>query len=261
VASPVTLCEDATVIGAPFAMVDYVVGQVIRSRDELAAVNDGASVDRCVDSLVSVLADLHSIEFEAVGLGGFGRPDGYLERQVSRWGAQWEHVRFPDDDRDDDVARLCARLSESVPPHGRSSIVHGDYRIDNTILDSDDPTVVRAVLDWELSTLGDPLSDVASMCVYRDPDFDLVLGQAAAWTSPLLPAADELAQRYSTVAGQPLRYWSFYMALAYLKLAIIAAGIDFRRRSSGESAPAARPDDSVAPLIASGLRSLTTVGG
>src|SRR5262249_2596463 len=118
----------------------------------------------------------------------------------------------------------------------RTSIVHGDYRIDNTILDAQDPTVVRAVVDWELSTLGDPLSDAALMCVYRDPALDLIIDTQAAWTSPLLPTADELADRYALVSGQQLGHWEFYMALAYFKLAIIAAGIDFRRRMSAQAA-------------------------
>ena len=113
--------------------------------------------------------------------------------------------------------------------------MHGDYRIDNTILDVDDPTRVRAVVDWELSTLGDPLSDAALMCVYRDPALDLIVNAQAAWTSPLLPTADELADRYSLVSGLPLAHWEFYMALAYFKLAIIAAGIDFRRRMSDQA--------------------------
>ena len=185
--------------------------------------------------LIQVLADLHAVDPAAVGLADFGKPSGYLERQVRRWGSQWELVRLPDDDRDADVARLHSALQESIPQQSRTSIVHGDYRIDNTILDADDPAQVRAVVDWELSTLGDPLSDAALMCVYRDPSLDLIINAHAAWTSPQLPVADELAHRYSVVSGQPLAHWNFYMALAYFKLAIIAAGIDFRRRMSGSS--------------------------
>ncbi|MBI5736935.1 MAG: phosphotransferase family protein, partial [Mycolicibacterium neoaurum] len=188
----------------------------------------------------------------AVGLGDFGRADGYLERQVRRWGSQWDHVRLPEDSRDADITRLHSALAERIPVSPRASIVHGDYRIDNTILDTDDPTMVRAVLDWELSTLGDPLSDAALMCVYRDPNFDDVLGMRAAWTSELLPPADDLAQRYAVASGQELQNWDFYMALAYFKLAIIAAGIDFRAREGGEESAAV--GEAVAPLIAEGLK-------
>ena len=259
VARAVTLCNDESVLGAPFQMVEYIAGQVVRSRDELEALGDDRVIEGCVDGLIRVLADLHAVDPTAVGLADFGKPSGYLERQVRRWGSQWELVRLPDDDRDADVARLHSALQEAIPQQSRTSIVHGDYRIDNTILDLHDPGQVRAVVDWELSTLGDPLSDAALMCVYRDPSLDLIINAHAAWTSPQLPVADELAHRYSVVSGQPLAHWNFYMALAYFKLAIIAAGIDFRRRMSGgadEVDASDRVGETVAPLIARGLTEL-----
>jgi len=243
--------------------VDFVPGRVVRSRTELGELGGPAEITGCVDNLIRVLADLHAIDPNAVGLGDFGKPIGYLDRQVRRWGAQWEYVRLPDDPRDSDVERLHERLSQSVPTQVRTSIVHGDYRIDNTILDAHDPSVVRAVVDWEMSTLGDPLSDAALMCVYRDPAMDLIIDAQAAWTSPLLPTADELAQRYSVASGYPLEHWGFYMALGYFKLAVIAAGIDFRIRMAALTKPEANPQGdasqvgaSVAPLIASGLAAL-----
>ena len=259
VARAVTLCNDESVLGAPFQMVEYVAGQVVRSRDQLEALGDERVIEGCVDGLIRVLADLHAVDPTAVGLADFGKPSGYLERQVRRWGSQWELVRLPDDDRDADVARLHSELQESIPQQSRTSIVHGDYRIDNTILDAHDPGQVRAVVDWELSTLGDPLSDAALMCVYRDPSLDLIINAHAAWTSPQLPVVEELAHRYSVVSGQPLAHWNFYMALAYFKLAIIAAGIDFRRRMSGGADDVDASDrvgETVAPLIARGLTEL-----
>ena len=256
VARAVTMRDDDSVLGAPFAMVEYVAGQVVRARSELDALGGQDVVDGCVAALVQVLADLHAVDPAAVGLGDFGRPDGYLQRQVKRWGQQWELVRLPDDPRDDDVRRLHSLLAENVPPQSRSSIVHGDYRIDNTILDADDPTVVRAVVDWEMSTLGDPLSDAALMCVYRDPAMDLIIDMQAAWTSPRLPDADGLAQMYAERSGQPLAHWPFYMSLAYFKLAIIAAGIDYRQRSSGGADAGDRVGETVGPLIATGLSAL-----
>jgi aminoglycoside phosphotransferase (APT) family kinase protein len=261
VARAVALCNDESVLGAPFQMVEYVAGQVVRSRADLEALEaqgDERIIEGCVDALIQVLADLHAVDPAAVGLADFGKASGYLERQVRRWGSQWELVRLPDDDRDADVARLRSALQEAIPEQSRTSIVHGDYRIDNTILDADDPAQVRAVVDWELSTLGDPVSDAALMCVYRDPSLDLIINAHAAWTSPQLPVADELAHRYSVVSGQPLAHWNFYMALAYFKLAIIAAGIDFRRRVSGSSDADAsdRVGETVAPLIARGLTEL-----
>ncbi|MBP2455562.1 aminoglycoside phosphotransferase (APT) family kinase protein [Mycolicibacterium lutetiense] len=256
VARAVTMSNDESVLGAPFQMVENVSGQVVRSAAELAAMGDEQVISDSVDALIRVLADLHAVDFEAVGLGDFGKPAGYLERQVRRWGSQWDLVRLPDDPRDDDVKRLHQALADSVPAQSRNSIVHGDYRIDNTILDAQDPTKVLAVLDWELSTLGDPLSDAALMCVYRDPMFNLILSMEAAWSSPQMPSADELANRYSLQSGQDLAHWDFYMALAYFKAAIIAAGIDFRARQGSESPGGSSVGEAVAPAIASGLRAI-----
>lgn len=255
VAPAVTMRDDDTVGGAPFQMVEFVPGQVVRSRLELDALGGAEVVSVCVDSLIRVLVDLHDIDPQAVGLDDFGKPTGYLERQVRRWGSQWQHVRLPDDPRDADVERLHHRLAAAVPEQSRTSIVHGDYRIDNTILDAEDPTIVRAVLDWEMSTLGDPLSDAALMCVHRDPALNLILNEETAWTAPQMPAPDELAHRYSTVAGQPLAHWDFHMALGYFKLAIIAAGIDFRRRQAAGSDDD-RAGQAVSVLIDRGLQTL-----
>lgn len=264
VARTIGLCEDDSVLGAPFQIVEFVAGQVVRRRAQLESFSHTV-IGGCVDSLIRVLVDLHNVDANAVGLADFGKPSGYLERQVRRWGSQWALVRLPEDRRDADVERLHSGLGEAIPQQSRTSIVHGDYRIDNTILDIDDPTKVRAVVDWELSTLGDPLSDAALMCVYRDPALDLIVNAQAAWTSPLLPTADELADRYSLVAGIPLAHWEFYMALAYFKLAIIAAGIDFRRRMSdqarGTGDASEHTPEVVAPLISRGLAELAKLPG
>jgi aminoglycoside phosphotransferase (APT) family kinase protein len=259
VAHAVTLCEDESVLGAPFAMVGYVAGRVVRSADDLEALGNRADIGKCVDQLVRVLADLHAVEPLSVGLGDFGRPDGYLERQIRRWAGQWQYVRLDDDQRDGDVQRLHSALAQAVqalPAQSGASIVHGDYRIDNTILDLHDAGIVRAVVDWELSTLGDPVSDAALMCAYRDPAMDLILNLRSAWTSALIPSADQLAHRYSTMSGRPLAHWPFHMSLAYFKIAIIAAGIDFRRRMAGGEDGSDRVGEVVAPLIALGLNTI-----
>ncbi|MGV0835792.1 phosphotransferase family protein [Mycolicibacterium thermoresistibile] len=255
VARAVTLRNDDSVLGAPFQMVEYVPGLVVRHTAQLEALGDRATIEASVDALIKVLADLHAVDYEAVGLGDFGKPTGYLERQVRRWASQWDLVKHADDPRDDDVKRLHAKLEQTVPPQSRTSIVHGDYRIDNAILDADDPTKVIAVLDWEMSTLGDPISDAALMCVYRHPTFNYVHNDAA-WASDLIPPADVLAEKYSKASGQDLDHWDFYMALAYFKLAIIAAGIDYRARESGATDSSDQVGEAVAPLIDAGLRTL-----
>jgi len=255
VAHAVTMRNDDSVLGAPFQMVEYVPGRVVRHTAELEALGDQSVIEACVDALIKVLADLHAVDPESVGLGDFGKPTGYLERQVRRWGSQWDLVKLDDDPRDGDVRLLHAKLGERIPAQRRSAIVHGDYRIDNTMLDAKDATKVRAVLDWEMSTLGDPLSDAALMCVYRHPTFDMVHADAA-WSSPMIPSADDLAHRYSLAADQPLAHWDFYMALAYFKLAIIAAGIQFRDRMGGGTEYGDKVGAAVGPCIGMGLAEL-----
>jgi len=256
VARAVTLRNDDSVIGAPFQMVEYVAGRVVRHTSELEALGDEDAISDCVDALIKVLADLHAVDPDAVGLGAFGKASGYLERQVRRWGGQWELVRRENDPFDADVGRLHSVLAESIPPQSRSSIVHGDYCIDNTMLDENDATKVLAVLDWEMSTLGDPLSDAALMCVYRHEMFNMIHASSA-WASPLMPQADDLANRYSVAAESALDNWDFYMALGYFKVAIIAAGIAYRARvGGGVAADTDQVDKAVGPLVAAGLSAL-----
>ncbi|MBC7299857.1 MAG: phosphotransferase family protein [Nocardia sp.] len=250
-----TIAFDATgsVLGAPMTVVEFVDGTVIRDQRDLAALTDD-QVNSSARQLVRVLADLHAVDPASVGLEEFGRPHGFVARQVALWSSQWERVKtreLPD------VATLHAALSEAVPRESAASIVHGDFRIDNTILDSDDPKTVRAVVDWELSTLGDPLTDVALMCVYRAPIFDKILGTDAAWTSPRLPAPDALAQIYATASGRDLDNWGFYLALANFKLGVIGEGITHRARQGSDTGSAAdRAAEATPEFMAAGLRAL-----
>ncbi|WP_082945805.1 phosphotransferase family protein [Mycobacterium sp. E1747] len=254
VARTVALDADGRALGVPLSIVEFVDGAVIRSQDDLSALSS-AQVDGVVESLVKTMAALHAVDYQAVGLGSFGRPEGFLTRQVALWARQWERVKgreLPD------MAALTTGLADLVPKTPPvASIVHGDFRIDNTILDRDRPEVIRAVVDWELSTIGDPLSDVALMCVYRSAAFDLVLGISAAWTSPRLPSADALAERYARASGRDLTDWNFYLALANLKLAVISEGISHRSRlGSDAGSDAAGAMRATPEFVAAGLAAL-----
>lgn len=234
----VVLHEEEDVLGSPFAVADFVDGVCIQRREDLDHLDD-TTLRACVDRLVTTLATLHSVDPRAVGLEGHGRADGYAERQVRRWSSQWQIVGTPPHDR---IATETGRLlADAVPVQRASGIVHGDYRIDNTILSADagDSTHVRvaAVVDWELSTLGDPVADVALMCVYRHPALDLVLGSPSAWASDRIPDPSELASAYEAAGGVRLADWEFHVALGYFKLAVIAAGIDHRYRSGATHGP------------------------
>ncbi len=253
VARTVAFDADGTALGAPMTVVDFVDGTVVRDQDDLAAFSDD-QVTAATTALVRVLADLHAVDPDAVGLSRFGRPTGFVERQVTLWASQWERVKTRDLP---DVATLRSALVDAVPGRSAASIVHGDFRIDNTILDTADPGRVRAVVDWELSTLGDPLTDVALMCVYRSPIFDLVLGSRAAWTSDRLPTPDALAQTYATAAGRDLDDWGFYLALANFKLGVIGEGITHRARQGSDAGAAAdRAAEATPEFMAAGLRAL-----
>ncbi|MFF2084548.1 phosphotransferase family protein [Nocardia sp. NPDC058176] len=250
-----TIAFDATgsTLGAPMTVVEFVDGTVIRDQDDLATLDDD-QVRATADELVRVLARLHAVDPAAIGLAEFGRPHGFVARQVKLWASQWDRVKTRDLP---DVATLHTALLEAVPRESSASIVHGDFRIDNTILDTADPSRVRAVVDWELSTLGDPLTDVALMCVYRSPVFDLVLGSRAAWTSDRMPTADALAQTYATAAGRDLGDWGFYLALANFKLGVIGEGITHRARQGSDAGAAAeRAAEATPEFMAAGLRAL-----
>ncbi|WP_406724527.1 phosphotransferase family protein [Streptomyces sp. GD-15H] len=257
VAGTVAPCEDASVIGAPFSVVEHVPGRVIRTQAELHSLSP-ADITRCGAALIDVLARLHGVDYRAVGLEGFGRPEGYLPRQVQRWRDQWERVSTrPLTDLD----TLHARLAAAVPAESGASIVHGDYRIDNAILDPADPAEIRALVDWEMATLGDPLADLGLHLVYRDPAFDPVLGGSAASTSHRLPDVRDLAEHYARLTGHDLAQLGFYLGLGYFKIAVIAEGIHARHQQGLTVGDGFETVGQAVPLLAaSGLRAMNGKG-
>ena len=244
---------DADVIGVPFALVGYVPGPVLRTEEDLAGLTD-VEVRDCALALVDTLAALHAVDPAAVGLADLGRPQGYLRRQVDRWYSQWTRVRtreLPD------IEALHTRLDATCPPESGASIVHGDFRVDNAILDPDRPDVVRALVDWEMATLGDPLADLALHLAYGHTAFAAVLGGSAAATSSRMPAPDELVERYGRASGRTTGALGFHLGLAYFKIAVIAEGIH-RRHLHGDTRGEGfdRVGEATAPLAAAGLDAL-----
>jgi aminoglycoside phosphotransferase (APT) family kinase protein len=217
------LCEDPSVLGAPFYVMERVVGiHVVREFPPGYADEPGQR--RAVgEGLIDVLADLHSVDYDAVGLGEFGRPEGFAARQVRRWTKQWDATR----DRDRPALdALAARLAETVPATQRSSIVHGDYRLDNCLLDPATPGVIRAVLDWEMSTLGDPLTDIGMMFVYwPEAGEERASTMSPVTTLPGFPTRREIAERYAGRTGTDLSDLNWYVGFAFFKFAAIIAGI------------------------------------
>jgi aminoglycoside phosphotransferase (APT) family kinase protein len=217
VPKPLLLCTDPEVIGAPFYVMSYVDGVVLRG---WAWQPDPATARRCGETLVDLLVRLHGVDHEAVGLGDFGRPEGYLERQVRRWHQQWERSQTRELPLLDEVT---ARLAKEIPQSARAGIVHGDYRLDNVMFDRDLARIL-AVMDWEMATIGDPLADVGLLVVYTD------LAQLAI-TPPVpegFPTGAQLAARYAAATGLDVAHLDWYVALGNYKLAIIGEGIHAR---------------------------------
>ncbi|GAA4691537.1 phosphotransferase family protein [Phytohabitans rumicis] len=256
VARAVCYCPDPDVIGAPFTVMSFVDGAVLRDGD-LAATLAPADARRCAEALVDELARLHAVDPHEVGLADFGRPVGYLGRQVRRWRGQWSRVATRSLSTLDALHRA---LERATPPESGAAIVHGDYRLDNAILDAGDPGTVRAIVDWEMATLGDPLADLGLMLVYWDPVCAPVLGVRHAPTAnPGFPTGPELAARYAARSGRDLSRLSFYRALGYLKLAVIAEGIHARHLAGQTVGPGFDAVGSAVPaLLDAGL---DTLGG
>jgi aminoglycoside phosphotransferase (APT) family kinase protein len=223
------LCEDDAVNGAPFYVMDFVEGPILRSRKEAERSFDeahrGAIGERVVDTLISI----HSIDPDRVGLGELGKKQDYVARQLHRWQGQWEKSKTRELELIDDVHR---RLSERIPEQGPATIVHGDYRLDNMILT--DAGEVAAVVDWELCTLGDPLADVGMLIVYWSEAGDELMPLLEAPTTAAgFPSREQVRERYAERSGRDLSEIDFYVALGWWKLAIILEGV-YSRYSAGQ---------------------------
>ena len=221
VAPALAYCPDDDVNGAPFYVMAYVDGLVLRDAATAEKMLTADERRRAGESLVDVLAEIHGVDPDAVGLGDLGRKEGYIARQLKRWHGQWEKSKTRELPLVDEVHD---RLLAQVPEQGRAGIVHGDYRLDNTMLDRDGS--VLAVLDWEICTLGDPLADVGLLMVYwTDPDDD----GSALLTSPTtvegFPRRAELLERYAARSGRDVSDIDFYVAFGYWKLACIVEGV------------------------------------
>jgi aminoglycoside phosphotransferase (APT) family kinase protein len=223
------LCTDVAVLGAPFYVMERVVGVHVVTELPPGYADEPAQRREIADGLIDVLGDLHAVDPAAVGLSDFGRPEGFLERQVRRWTKQWDATR--DTDRPA-LDALAARLAQTVPVTQRAGITHGDYRLDNCLLDPQVRGRVRAVLDWEMSTLGDPLTDLGMLFVYwPQAGEDRGVSVSGVTTLPGFPTRLELAERYAAGTGTDLSALNWYVGFAYFKFAAIVAGIVARSKA------------------------------
>jgi aminoglycoside phosphotransferase (APT) family kinase protein len=245
-------CLDESVIGAPFYVMAFVDGIPYRSAGELEALGENRT--RAIgERLVDTLADLHRVDVAAVGLDDFGRPEGFLGRQVRRWGQQLDASRSR---KLAGIDELRARLGEHIPPDSPGTVVHGDYRLDNVLVTASDE--IGAVVDWEMATLGDPLTDVALLLTYqRIAALGVGAGVSTAPQAAGFPDRDEMMQRYAARSGRGLGHLGFHEALACFKLAVILEGIHYRHvhgQTVGEGF--AGIGAMVEPLVDMGLESV-----
>ena len=214
--------------GVPLYVMEKVSGHVVRYvlPSEYASTADERVL--LADTLVDVLAELHAVDPAAIGLADLGRPEGFLERQVRRWQGQSARSRTHEVRVLEELGnRLTAALDDI--PRSRASVVHGDYRLDNCLLDPRDPGRIAAVLDWELSTLGDPLTDLGLLLFYwREPGETVSLLTPTVTNLPGFPNRAHLAARYAAATGADLGHLAFYEALAHFKFAVIVQGIAAR---------------------------------
>ena len=221
VPSALGFCDDPTVNDSPFYTMAFVDGHVIRDRVTAEAVLSCDARRAASESIVSTMAAIHAVDLEATGLSTLGQHEGYIARQLKRWYGQWNQQKTREVAAVDTVHD---ELLRRIPEQGPATIVHGDYRLDNCIVDDDGHVV--AVLDWEICTLGDPLADLGLLQVYWTGPGD----PASAWTGTACGAQGfldraDLAARYAAVSGRDISHLPFYVSFAYWKLACILEGV------------------------------------
>lgn len=222
VPKPILLCEDDEVLGAPFYVMEFVEGTPYRTADDLVPLGPDRTRGAVLE-LVDTLVELHAVDPAEVGLADFGRPEGFLDRQLRRWGKQLDASR----NRElAGVEELHAALGHRLPTSPAPAVVHGDYRLDNVLIGEDDK--IKAILDWEMSTLGDPLTDLGLLVMYSIP-LDLPNSPISTTASaPGHPTPAELIERYAARSGRDVSAVSWYTAFAWFKLAVILEGIHYR---------------------------------
>ena len=224
---PYALCDDQALIGAPFYVMERRRGLVLDMDLPANWTLDPVLHQAIAESIVQVLVDLHAVDWHAAGLSEISHPEGYMERQVKGWLERFARSRTGDGA---EIGTLADWLIERLPESPAPTVIHNDYKLNNLRLDAVDPSRVTAVLDWEMSTVGDPLSDVASLLVYwTAPGEDALMGGLKSVTAePGFPPRAEIRDLYARLSGRDLSQLDFYIAFAYFKLGVIIQQIYYR---------------------------------
>lgn len=221
-------CDDLSVIGAPFFVMERRQGVVVRRTmpEAYAAMPNAAR--RMSEALVDALAAFHAVDYDALGLGGLGKPAGFIDRQIEGWYRRWHAAKTADLP---DMDAVYAWLKANQPANTRVSLVHNDYKLDNVMLAAGDPGRVVAVFDWDMCTLGDPLADLGALLTYWTEPSDPPYLQATAMMplgEPGFLSRAELVARYAAKSGRAVEAIDFYHALGLFRLTVIIAQIYIR---------------------------------
>jgi len=225
---PVHFCEDESMLGAPFYVMDRVVGVILRGSDPKGVDLGPENMARVCHALVETFAEVHAIDLEAAGLSDLGKPEGYVRRQIEGWTGRWRKAMLDEVPVIDETAKW---LADNMPPERGATLIHNDFKYDNFVLDPDDFGNVRAVLDWEMATLGDPLMDLGTTLGYWvDPNDPPVL-QMLPMSLTVKPgnlSRQELVERYAELTGRDVSDALFYYVYGMFKLAVVAQQIFYR---------------------------------
>ncbi len=226
------VCDDNAVIGAPFYVMEEVHGEVI-TNSLPHPLDNPEQRGRVADELVDALVELHAVDWTAIGLEGFGKPTGYLERQLRRFTGLWEHNRTRDVP---EVEKVGGWLAANVPTSPPATIVHGDYRLGNTMFRPEAPARLLAILDWEMATIGDPLADVGYMMIHWTQPGDAVgrFNLHSVTTLPGFPRREELIARYEERSGRSMQALNWYVTLALWKAVVFMEG-NYKRAIAGST--------------------------
>ena len=252
------LCTDIDVNGAPFYVMSFVDGQILRDEKASSQVSEAVRT-HASESLVDTLAMLHSVDVDAVGLGDFARRDGYVARQLKRWHGQFEQSTLDGTPGPAVINRAWEALSSKIPEQQGVAIVHGDYRLDNTVLD--DLGNVIAILDWEICTLGDPLADLGLLLVYWAEVGEhehAVLGSAPT-ALPGFANRQQLIERYSAASGRQVSDVPYFCAFGIWKLACILQGVYVRYAGGAAAGDRSGVDQFAETVVRLGERALADV--
>ncbi len=228
---PVACCDDAEVLGAPFYLMDRVTGVILRGRQPDGLEVSPALAHDCCEAFVKGLANLHALDFRAMGLEEFHRPGHYVARQVNGWAERYQNSRTDDIPNIEDGFRW---LAERIPPDSDTVLIHGDYKFDNLLLDPADLTHIIGVLDWEMSTIGDPLMDLGGTLSYwadADDRDELKTMQCFLTSVPGAYSRQQVADRYGEFTGRDTSNILFYYVFGVLKLAVIMQQIYYRYKT------------------------------